>query len=187
MADCLDDLVIQARTDGDALGRLYEEYYDRIFRYCMHRLYRRTVAEDVTSTVFLKVARHIRRFDGGTETVFRSWLYAIATNEINGYIRKAGRRRKLLEAACLDGTVRASEAAEPAADPDVDWPALYSALLKLKPKQQTAVTLRYFEGLKTDEIAEILRMKPVATRVMLSRALDKLRDILSPREETSQV
>ncbi len=61
-----DDLVLEARTQANALGRLYELYYERIFRFCVHRLFNKEIAEDVTSTVFLEVARGIRTFKGRT-------------------------------------------------------------------------------------------------------------------------
>ena len=83
-----DKLVVRARTDAVALGRLYELCYERIFRFCVHRLFCKEIAEDVTSTVFLEVARRIRAFPGQTEQDFANWLYAIAANQTNAYIRK---------------------------------------------------------------------------------------------------
>jgi len=50
-----DDLVFRAKTEAEALGRLYELYYERIFRFCVHRLFNKEIAEDVTSAVFLQV------------------------------------------------------------------------------------------------------------------------------------
>ena len=73
-------MVLRAKTDADALSQLYEMYYDRIFRFCVHRLFYREIAEDVTSTVFLEVARRIRSFRGRTDRDFRNWLYTIAVN-----------------------------------------------------------------------------------------------------------
>ena len=49
----IDDLVRRAHKEADALGRLYELYYERIFRFCVYRLFSKEAAEDVTSTVFL--------------------------------------------------------------------------------------------------------------------------------------
>lgn len=49
------------------------------------------------------------------------------------------------------------------------------ALLCLKPKYQTVITLHYFEGLKLIEIAEILGKNPATIRSRLSRGLSKLR------------
>ncbi len=86
-----DDLVVMAKSQAEALGRLYELYYDRIFRFCVHRLFNKATAEDVTSSVFLTVARSMRQFKGATEQDFRAWIYTIAANQANAYIRKASR------------------------------------------------------------------------------------------------
>ena len=77
------DLVLRAKTQAEALGQLYELYYERIFRFCVYRLFNKEIAEDVTSVVFLQVARGIRGFKGRSEQDFRNWLYAIAANQAN--------------------------------------------------------------------------------------------------------
>ncbi len=169
-----DDLVLKARTQVDALGRLYELYYERIFRFCVHRLFNKEIAEDVTSTVFLEVARTIRSFKGRTETDFQNWLYAIAANQANAYIRKTSRRKKLLETAVGSMTASAAEGT----DNSPDWPGLYTAILKLKPQHQTIVTLRFFENLKYEQIAQILNIKEATARVTLHRILNELRNHL---------
>ncbi len=166
-----DDLVLRARTQADALGRLYELHYGPILRFCVHRLFIKEIAEDVTSTVFLEVARGIRRFTGRTEQDFRNWLYAIAANQANAYIRKTSRRKKLLAEAAR--SMRVFESTEESSEPD--WPRLYAAILKLKPKHQTIVTLRFFENLRYEQIAQILNVKEATLRVTLHRILDKLR------------
>ncbi|MHC4168590.1 MAG: RNA polymerase sigma factor [Planctomycetota bacterium] len=165
-----DDLVVRARTQTDALGRLYELYYEPIFRFCVHRLFVREIAEDVTSTVFLEVARKIRSFDGTSEQDFRNWLYVIAANQANAYIRKTSRRKKLLAEAAR--SMRASRSTEEAPEPD--WPRLYAAVLKLKPKHQTIVTLRFFEDLRYEQIAQILNLREATVRVTLHRILGRL-------------
>jgi len=169
-----DDLVLKARTQADALGRLYELYYERIFRFCVHRLFDKETAEDVTSAVFLEVARKIRSFKGQTEQDFANWLYAIAANQANAHIRKTSRRKRLLEEA-ITSTVAFSDAAETA---EPDWPGLYAAILKLKPKHQTIVTLRFFENLPYEQIAEILNVSQNTARVTVHRILEKLRHSL---------
>jgi len=83
------DLVLRAKTEAEALGRLYELYYERIFRFCVYRLFNKEIAEDVTSAVFLNVACWMRSFKGRSEQDFRNWLYAIAANQANAYIRKS--------------------------------------------------------------------------------------------------
>ena len=57
-----DELVQRARRDAESLGILYEKYYEPIFRFCVHRVYCRATAEDITASVFLVVAGKIRDF-----------------------------------------------------------------------------------------------------------------------------
>jgi RNA polymerase sigma-70 factor, ECF subfamily len=170
-------LVVRARTDREAFGRLYDAYYPAIFRYCFRRLFVRAVAEDVTSEVFLGVALKMPRFAGTTDEDFRRWVFRIATNEINAYVRQAKRRRALLESAAQGGALAATarSQAEPADVETLDWPTLYQAILGLKPREQAILHLRFFEQMSHDEIADVLQERPVSVRVGLSRALEKLR------------
>ena len=170
-----DDLVLEARTQAHALGRLYEMYYERIFRFCVHRLFDKEIAEDVTSTVFLEVARGIRTFKGRTVQDFRNWLFAIAANQANAYIRKTSRRKELLKEAA-DLIPAATDSTDESSEQD--WPRLYEAILKLKPQHQTIVTLRFFENLKYEQIAQILNVKEATVRVTLHRILNELRNHL---------
>lgn len=170
-----DDLVVLAKSRAEALGGLYELYYDRIFRFCVHRLFDRAAAEDVTSSVFLTVAGTMREFSGETEQDFRAWIFAIAANQANAYIRKTARRRRLL------GNVLAHRRAdEPEASgwSRLDWPTLYAAMQQLKPQQQTILTLRFFEDMDYDEIGRIMNARPATIRVALHRALRRLQERL---------
>lgn len=169
-----DDLVFRARTQAEALGRLYEMCYERILGFCVHRLFNKEIAEDVASQVFLEVARGIGSFRGHTVKDFQSWLYAIAANQANAYVRKTTRRKKLLEEAA--GSMTAC--APGGADTSLDWPKLYTAILKLKPQHQTIVTLRFFENLQYEQIADILDVKEATLRVRLHRILNELRNNL---------
>lgn len=172
-----DDLVIRARTEAEALGRLYDFYYEPIFRFCVHRLFNKEIAEDVTSTVFLHIAREMRNFAGRTEADFANWLYTIAANQANAHLRKASRRKRLLEKAALSiSAPNTSHSDCNAAQPD--WPTVYSAILKLKPEHQTIVTLRFFEDMDFEQIAKIVNARPATVRVTLHRILNRLREHL---------
>ena len=170
------DLVLRAKTQAEALGRLYELYYERIFRFCVHRLFNKEIAEDVTSAVFLQVARGIRGFKGRSEQDFRNWLYAIAANQANAYIRRTSRRKKLLAEAA--GSMRPARAGSADMSFEPDWPRLYAAILKLKPQHQTIVTLRFFENFSYEQIEKILDVKEATLRVTLHRILNQLRNQL---------
>ena len=164
-------LIARARSDPEAFVELYRKYYDAIFRYCAHRLFERTAAEDVTSEVFLRVVEKFGSFRGD-EPQFRNWLYRIATNAVNNHLRKAVRRDNLLERVC-------EQTYSPLGDCQVSsakLALLRKAMLTLKPRYQTIITLRFFENLKLTEIAEVLESSPGTVRSQMARALAKLRE-----------
>jgi RNA polymerase sigma-70 factor (ECF subfamily) len=168
-----DDLVIRARTDAEALGRLYDAYYERIYRFCVCRVFSKEAAEDITSAVFLAVARGVSAFKGRTESDFRNWLYRIAANHANSYIRRTLRRQGLLAEAVSSKRVGNTDTADD--PPELDWPTLYTAIAKLKLKHQSIIILRFFENLEYDEIAQVVKGRPSTVRVSLHRALKELR------------
>jgi len=171
----MDLLVQKAKGDSGAFGQLYDIYYRRILNYCQHRLFNVDVAEDVASQVFLAVAGQIKAFRGDTEKAFACWIYKIASNKANDYLRKMARRNRiLLEAA----NTLAKDFAVDSPKDDLNWPGFYQAIAKLKPKEQTIITLRFFENLSYDQISEIIGVKPSTIGVKVHRALKKLRNHL---------
>ncbi len=172
-----DDLVVRARTDREAFGQLYDAHYPAVFRYCVRRLFVRAVAEDVTSEVFLTVASKIPRFAGTTDEDFRRWVFRIATNEVNAYVRQTKRRRAPLEAAARSGTLPAVAGlpSEQSGVERLDWPVLCRAILTLKPRDQALLHLRFFERMSHEQIAGVLQERTATVRVGLSRALEQLR------------
>jgi len=166
-------LIAEACSSPAAFVRLYRRHYDAVFRYCVHRLFERQAAEDVTSDVFLKAVENIHRFKGN-EQQFRNWLYRIATNAVNNYLRKTARRNRLLKVAHEQADSQVADCVELA-----DKLALLKeAVFALRPRYQTIITLRFFENLKLTEIAEVLGSSPGTVRSQLARALVKLRKVL---------
>ena len=147
-------------------------HYELVFRYCSRRLFNRHAAEDVTSTVFLKVLRKLGSFEGNSRG-FRNWLYSIATNAINDHLRTKARRADAIRMA----TQELGCSVPPGSDSDLQEinVALKQAVLALPPKYQTVITLRFFEKMKLVEIAEVLNQNPATIRSQLSRALKRLR------------
>jgi len=173
-----DHLIADARDNPSEFVKLYRRHYGAVFRYCVHRLFDRQMAEDITGEVFLKVVENLRHFKGD-EKQFRSWLYRIASNAINDHMRKTARRDGLLEGARQQIGSQVADcqsSAEPSTEKLV---LLREAVLSLKPLYQTIIALRFFENLKLAEIAEVLGSRPSTVRSQLARALTKLRKKLA--------
>jgi RNA polymerase sigma-70 factor, ECF subfamily len=172
-----------ARTDRNVFGELFDHFYPLIFAYCTRRLVVRECAEDVASEVFLKVAHGIQGFPGLCIEDFRRWLFRIATNELNAYLRQSIRRRELLEAVAQMGRINASVSGPLLDDTSsLDWQEVYEALGNLTDREQSIISLRFFGGLKHEQIAEVLDLEVGTTRAALSRALEHLRIRLGSRD-----
>ena len=163
-------MIAEARSDPAAFVQLYRRHYDAVFRYCVHRLFDRQTAEDITAEVFLKVVENLGRFRGN-ERQFRNWLYKVASNAANDHLRRTARRDGLLKGACRQIGSQVADCGETSEK----LALLREALLALKPRYQTIITLRFFENLKLTEVAEVLDSSPGTVRSQLARALAKLR------------
>ena len=170
-------LIAEARNNPAAFVQLYRRHYDAIFSYCVHRLFERHTAEDITADVFLKVVENLGHFKGNKQQ-FRNWLYKIATNAVNEHLRKTVRRNGLYKHAFekVNNQVDYQDTAEPSAE---KLTLLREAVFALKPRYQTIITLRFFENLKLTEIAEVLGSSSGTVRSQLARALSKLRKKLA--------
>ena len=78
--------------DPEAFAKLYEEYFDKIYRYIALKIGDRTEAEDMTQQVFLKALKSISSYKR-TEVPFSAWLYRIAHNLTVDHFRKSGRQQ----------------------------------------------------------------------------------------------
>ena len=84
------DLVVQAQAgDRTALAGLYDRYSSRIYDLCVHMLRDPDDAADATAEVFLAATEHIDQLVDPAK--FKSWLYAIARNEVYRRSRRRGR------------------------------------------------------------------------------------------------
>ena len=172
------DLIKEACSDPDAFAQLYLLHYNDVFHYCIRRLFDCHCAEDVTSTVFFKVMHNLSSFDGKV-TDFRKWLLRIATNAVNDHLRNSKRRADVIQSV-VRNTRAESDFVITANDKLLEKKALLKqAILSLKPKYQTVITLRFFEDMKLTEIAACLGKNPSTVRSWLWRATEKLRKKLN--------
>jgi RNA polymerase sigma-70 factor (ECF subfamily) len=164
--------------DPEAFGRLYDIHVDRVYRHIYYRVGNEQDAEDLTQRVFLKAWQAIPRYKK-TASPFIAWLMTISHNlVVDSY-----RTRK--ETAYLEAEVLADCAAsspEQAAETSLEQQRLRRAILKLGSGEQQVVILRFMEGFQFSEIASVLNKKEGNVRVILHRALIKLRTILEKDE-----
>ena len=77
------------RGNREALGALYTDHHQKIYRYLYYRTGDPQTAEDLTADVFLKMVQALPGYQVGS-IPFQAWLYQIARNlAIDHYRRKS--------------------------------------------------------------------------------------------------
>ncbi len=178
MREEIDKLVLEARDDPEAFGRLYDIYYPRILGHIAMRVGNVDDTEDLTEQVFEKLLLGIKRYDPDRGS-FDTWIYQITNNTLVDFYRRRGRQRRLE----LEEAQKLLQYDEPegAVDNTRRYLKLMDLMRELPPSYQEILSLRFIDGKSIEEIAEILGYSREYTPVKVFRALKALRKLASKR------
>lgn len=156
--------------DRDAGDRLFDRHFSSLFRFFRNKL-DDALAEDLTQTTFLACVDGRDRFRQTAS--FRTYLFAIARNQLLMHFRKKGVRDQVVE---LGTHSVADLGASPAtiASAKAEQRLLLEALRQIPVDFQIAVELYYWEGMSTKELAEVLEIPEGTVRSRLTRAREHL-------------
>ncbi len=166
------DLVKRAKKyDQDAFARIYEENFDKIFRYIAVKIGNRMEAEDLTQQVFMKALGAIGSFQWRDVPV-SAWLYRIAHNQVVDYIRKKSRRP---ETELNEEITAAEDRPYKTAELKMELEELSGALCKLTALQQEVIALRFGQEMPIAEVAKVMGKKEGAIKALQHSAIKALR------------
>lgn len=173
-------LVRQFQATGRAalFEALFRKYQSPIF-HLVTRMVNGEEAYDLTQEVFLRALRALPTFKGDCK--FSTWLYTIAKNTCFNHLRESKKRADVEEYSLDDGGEAGDVGGGPEiADPEGDVARIVEThelqrlvdeiLALLTPEQRLLMTLRDFEGLSYEEIAEITDLTPAGVKTKLHRA-----------------
>ena len=168
--------VVRHAANGDAAAweSLVGIHQEAVFRLAYLLLGDPDDAKDVAQESFLRAWRHLHSFD--VTRPMRPWLLSIAANLARNRRRSAGRYFAALMRAFRDEPV--SERIEEQSSRNLQARELWKAVQRLNVLDQQIVYLRYFLDLPVAETAEILNVPEGTVKSRLSRALEKLRNII---------
>ena len=174
----IDRQVIEACRQGDraAFQLLFETYKDKVFSIAVYSSGGdRSVADDVTQQIFLKLFTAIRQFRGDSE--FTTWLYRLV---VNACLDERRRRKRLLplgETVAMNSSDRKSQEKQYARLEISE--VVQAAIAELKPKFRLPILLKYIEGLSYEEIASVMGCSKGTVASRLNRGHSQLAKRLS--------
>jgi RNA polymerase sigma-70 factor (ECF subfamily) len=156
--------------DAEAVAELYRRHAPAIFRYFYFRLHDQTLAEDLTSEVFLRMTLALPTY-AERGAPFAAWLFRVAHDRIVDHHRHAARTRtETLSEMVLDDAPEV----ESLLAQQADYRHLVQAITTLSDEQQMVVQLRFIEGYSLEETAQIVGKNVGAVKALQHRALQNL-------------
>lgn len=185
--------VVAAFLGGEerAFQELVERYQTRLLNFIYRTVGDRERAEDLVQEVFIRVYRHLHRFD--PEKKFSTWIYTIASNLAKNELRNRSRNPLVLfqsmRKAWDDDEERPLQFEDPTARPDDMYrkrhlrEVVEASVAKLPEHHRQVFVLRELEGKSYEEIAEITNCNLGTVKSRLNRARNSFAEIVAPEIE----
>ncbi len=180
------EIMLQVR-DGDDAGYdiLIEKYRRPIINFMFRMVHNQAVAEELAQEVFLRVYRSRQTYRA--EAKFTTWLYRIATNLGVNHARDT-KHERAAQNVYLDEPDPETGTTPDVADQtasveenllrDERMRAIRQHVMALPERQRNAVLMHKYQGLDYKQIGEVLKLSESATKSLLFRAYQTLRERL---------
>jgi RNA polymerase sigma-70 factor (ECF subfamily) len=168
-----EELEIRAAMDDlSKFSVLYDRYYVQIFRFVYQRTDSEDSAADLTSQVFLKAMLSLKKYQF-RGLPFASWLYRVATNEVNLEYRK-NKLQRVFSTSTENLLNVAQEFPDDGTEDMIQ--SILKSLNTLNYEEMELMEMRYFEKRPFKEIAEITGITENNLKVKVHRIIQKLKD-----------
>lgn len=172
-------LVEQARAgDRHAMSALYHKYDRRVYSVARRLTGDDDVAQDVAQDAWIRAFQKLDMFRG--DASFGTWVYRIATNAALNRLRSVSRRSEAESAAEWTGRAASID------DVVLNQRLLQEALDRLPKGYRTVLVLHDVQGMKHDEIADMLGVTIGTSKSQLHKARARMREMLAPTTMKSE-
>lgn len=162
-----------ARGESTALAELMDRYAPGLLRYATHFLQSADDADEVLQDTFVRAERAIRR--GMRPDQPSAWLFRITVNRC-----RSKRRQFWRFMGGEAGEAVIARTTSPVRGNDPEWrDEINHALTQLSAPTREAFLLKHVEGLTYEEMTQITGAGIPALKMRVSRACDRLRDLLA--------
>jgi len=180
MKECSDEELMKMFREGDnpsyAFNLIVRKYQEKIYYFVRRMVLDHDDADDVVQNVFIKIWRNLGTFRDDSKLF--TWIYRIAVNESISFL-KAKRLRAFVRFSSLEAELIQSLRAEQGFDPDKLQLKIQQAIMQLPDKQKAVFTLRYYDEVSYETMAEILGTSVGALKASYHIASKKIADFVS--------
>lgn len=162
--------------DGEAFGKLYDQYVDSVFRFIYYRVNDRALAEDFTSETFLRALRRISTINYQGRDI-GAWFITIARNIVFDHTKSARYRLELTTGEVIEGN-EVDAGPELAVLTNLTNARLLEAVNSLGDEQKECIVLRFLNGLSVAETAAVMGKNDGAIKALQHRAVKRLAIVL---------
>jgi RNA polymerase sigma-70 factor (ECF subfamily) len=174
-----------AAGDEAGFNYLVGKYHRAMIRFLFRMIGNQAIAEELAQEVFLRVYRSRESYRA--EAKFATWLYRIATNLAVNHARDT-KHERAAQNIYLDAPDEETGTTPDVADdePSVEqrllrnerMAAIRTHVMALPERQRMAVLMHKYQGMDYRQIGEVLKLSESATKSLLFRAYQTLRDKL---------
>ncbi len=165
-------------NDQEAFAQLYEEYFDKIYRYLALRVGNEMEAEDMTQQVFLNALRSISSFKW-KGVPFSAWLFRIAHNQAVDHLRRKQKRASVP----LDESLSSGDSPHATTELKMDIEQLLRATKRLTEAQREVISLRFTSELSIAQVAKVMGKSQGAVKALQHSAIVALRRTMLVTEQ----
>lgn len=158
------------------LKEIFNDYYDRIYKFFIYRTNSVHISEELTSTVFEKVVVNIDSYKGD-ESHFSAWIFTIARNTMYDYFRVDKTKYKS-QINDYEDILMASDDVEVEVLNKEKEKFILEVLESLSDRERNIISYKFGGGLKNIEIGKIMNLSATNVSSILHRSLKKLKELL---------
>lgn len=174
-AEITDDVILASfrieSTREQAFTQLVRKYQERLYWHIRRMVVEHEDSNDILQNVFIKVWKNLGDFR--QESNLYTWMYRIATNETLSWIDAQKRRTSVSLTDQEDFFAERLEAQKDFDPNKIEW-KLQKAMQALPEKQRIVFSLRYYDEMPYEKMAEVLDTSVGALKASYHHAVKKV-------------
>jgi RNA polymerase sigma-70 factor, ECF subfamily len=165
-------IALSLKGDHEAYRQLVDRYKNALYHHCFAMVRSEGAAEDIAQDTFITAYYKLNLYNADFR--FSTWLFKIATNKSLNWLKKSAK-----EVAADDVLIASIASSHSGPEQLAAANELRAAVQRLRPQYRAVISLYYWQGLRYEEIAQVLSRPVGSVKGWMRRAKQELQQELS--------